>query len=629
MKSIKATLERALVIKKNFLLPFIFNCPFIQTQETLFDKAHEIAHVIFGDTGLDSPLAVRENMQTLIYDCLSASPYQLNLAATLVLKDLEKQLSQLQIEIEELNNENKQVPQKIFYKQFSLQKRIEHFNEHVLAITHNLTLLQKAQGIAHRGYEFITHYIKEFFGYDFQPITAQKLANEILEYIEYEQENILYDYQKLHTFIHRRSKATLPSIIDFWDTLEVQKQLTKRTQLVSPEHVRVQLVELLVSFALQGLVMAGGELAMQWIEDDDRKVFEAYQQKQQKISKDWESFQEQLQQDQKQILTNIINAFKDSQKKLQDEYQQSNVRLREAIVYLNQSINLDQPIKRYLNDPIMWDLYFALSRMYTPRTNQPWYNIFNFYKGTGDWEFNAQTNSFWQNGMTTIPKELLWNIKEGSIFDNDPAIQSIFTEFVPKKLDYSIEIECTLVNVSYPFFVGIMFNRGRWISGNPERIWWYRLAGLYGTQEKTDDPKTRAVNLSFAQQLLDLPKTKGQEEKITSPMEQIIKNKTAAINFALDKTTVDSLDRNPITFVFKITPQKDTVIIELDKKENGSVLQLYSGSVHNLDPYIALFHGIGFMAVGAQAEFKINKPEALVYTDQELKDFQAQMQKVK
>lgn len=618
------------MIKKNIFLFVLFNTIGAQ-QDTLETKAHEITHTIFGNTGLDSPLDVRISMQQLIYDCLRASPYQLELAAHFTIIALEKKLDEVQAEIDRLKTKQENVPQKLFYKQFLCKKQIDHLHEFITMTIHDITTWQKFHGLLHRGYELIMKYGKEFFGYAYEPITAQQLSQEIVDYIDYERENILYDYATLHTFLRGRSETTLPTIIDFWDTRKVQQQLAKRAKLVSNK-VKVQLVEILASMALQGMILAGGQVSDQLISGRDRKVLEQIQQRQQKIAQSWQAFQQKIQQDQKQIFNNIITAFKQSQTKLQAEYQTSNVRLREALVYLNQSINLAQPISHYLNQPVIWDQYFAASPMFTPRKDQQWYNLFNFYASpawnyaAGDWEFDSQTNSFWQNGMTPMPKTLLWNTKDGNIFDNDPSIRSIFTEYVPSKFNYDIEIECTLVNCQYPFFVGIMFNRGRWISGDPERIHWYRLVGLYGVEEKPGDKTTQAINLTFAQQLLDIPKTKNGKEKITSPLEQIMNNKTAGINFALDKKDVSSLASTPITFVFKITTQPDTFVIELDKKTNGSVQKLYSGSVHNLDPYIYLFHGIGFMAVGCQAQFKINKPAELIYQQQELKEFEKKIQ---
>lgn len=593
--------------------------------DTNMDKAAEITQNIYGYSGLKVNFSKLKIIEKVLYDCLSASPYQLKLAAYFLLPELQKQREVVQEEIERYKNQKKQVPQKLFYKTFILNQQIDHFHQFITST--DISTLQKFQGIIHRAYEVVVKYGKNFFGYVFEPITAKILAQEIVQYLEFEREDILYNYKKLISFLHVRKKNSLPKIIDFWDTQDLQDKLLKRAQQISADVV-VQFEGILLSFALQGLVMAGGEVAIQWYDNDDRKIFEEYQKKQKKISNDWDQFQKGIQKDQKDILKNIINEFKNQQTQLQGEYQTSNVRLREALVYLNQSINLDVPIKRYLAGEINWDQYFASSPMYTPKS-RAWYNLFNMFTG-GDWEFDVKTNSFWQNAMSKIPEKLYWKQKEHrDIFTQDPSVHTIFTEYIPQKLNYDIEIECTLINCQYPFFAGIMFNRGRWISGDPERLRWYRLLGLFGTQEKAEDKATRTINLSFAQQILEAPKGDQGKEKITSPLEQIMTDKTKPLNYVLDKKDVSFLDANPITFVFKITNKADTILLELDKKTNGTTQKLYSSSVHNLNPYIYLFHGIGFMAVGCQAQFKIIKPAALVYKDSELKEFENEIKKVK
>ena len=81
----------------------------------------------------------------------------------------------------------------------------------------------------------------------------------------------------------------------------------------------------------------------------------------------------------------------------------------------------------------------------------------------------------------------------------DPSQSSIFTEYISNAPSYDIEVECTLYNCKYPFFVGIMFNRARWIAADPERIWQYRLVGLYGKQSSPNDTTSQTIELGFAQ----------------------------------------------------------------------------------------------------------------------------------
>jgi hypothetical protein len=133
-----------------------------------------------------------------------------------------------------------------------------------------------------------------------------------------------------------------------------------------------------------------------------------------------------------------------------------------------------------------------------------------------------------------------------------------------------------------------------------------------------EDPTTRSINFAFAQQIIT---TEDNKEKIISPLEQITRATTFA--YALPKADVDLLVKDSITFVFDITINTvggipSQVALKLSKK-NGP--QLYETTVNNLNPYLAIFNGIGFMAPNCQAEFKIIKPEKLVYSSDDLKEF--------
>lgn len=602
-------------------------------ENELKQKAQNTNEAIFGDLGLAIPFAERRKTETLIYNLLSASDYQLHQVAHHLIAKLEKQLHETELSIQKIETEKKQVSYAFFYKEFLLKKQIEHVQRYKTAIEKQLSTWQIVSEQAIGLYNATFSLIGSWFGYKPKEDITEKITNQIVSYITFERENILFNYEKLLTLLAVRKINTLPKLIDFWDTPQVQQELKIRAKQVGPK-VKVQFwaaaASMAADFALQGLVMAGGELAMQWVDEADQLIYKIIQKRQQKITDDFKIFRKQVDTDQKTMRTNISTAFAASQKLLNQEFVQTNAQLREEIVYLNQAINLDIPIKHYLQAWRSWDQYFQTSPMFTPKTMYSWYNIFNIYTH-GDWEFDATTNSFWQNGLVEFPKPLLWQKKEKKdIFTDDPAAESIFTEYITDKLSYDIEVECTLLTCTYPFVVGLTFNRGRWISGDPERVWWYRLLGLYGQEGTPGDATTRNINLSFAQQKLELPGGQREKEVITSPLEQIMKDKTTPINYKLDAKAVTDLVKNPITFVFKITNQPSTVTIELDQKEKDAtgketIKQLYSGSVSNLERYIYQYHGIGFMAAGCQATFKITKPEGLVYTSQEIGEFKKQI----
>ncbi len=609
----------------------------MDAQDNKLEKeAQHINETVFGDLGLAIPFVERRKTEELIDNLLSASDYQLEQVAHQLTPKLEKQLHETKIEIERLKIVNQQVPYSLFYKKFLLKKQIEYVKHYKTTIEKQVSIWQGVSEYILGMYHATISWIGSLFGYKPKESTIEKITNQIVSYITFERENVLFNYEKLLTLLAVRKTNTLPKLIDFWDTPQVQQELKIRAKQVGPA-VKVQFLaaaaSMAVDFALQGLVMAGGELAMQWVDEADQEVYKEIQGKEQKITDEFKIFRKQVNTDQKTMRTNISTAFTDSQKSLNQEFVQSNAQLREEIVYLNQAINLDTPINPYLQAWTSWDQFFQTSPMFTPKATYPWYNIFNIYS-RGDWQFDAITNSFWQNGLVEFPKQLIWQKKEKKeqkdVFVDDPAANSIFSEYITEKLSYDIEVECTLLTCTYPFVIGLTFNRGRWISGDPERFWWYRLLGLYGQESTPGDAATRNINLSFAQQKLELPGGQREKEVITSPLEQIMKNKTTPINYKLDTKSVTDLVKNPITFVFKITNQPDTVTLELDKKEKDStgketITQLYSGSVSNLERYIYQYHGIGFIAAGCQATFKITKPKELVYTSQQIGEFKKQL----
>ncbi|MEX0940309.1 MAG: hypothetical protein WDZ41_03040 [Candidatus Babeliales bacterium] len=592
------------------LLLFLENILFCNELKNnqLKKQAEHINEYVFGQLGLNIELAEYKKMGQLLYQILAADFNKLIIVAKQVNENLKKQQEETNALIAKMQTHNQNIPYELFFKQFCLEQQIKHFQDYITDNEKALPFLQK-----------IRHIISPFL----LRIDHSDLTKQILNYITYERENILFNYSNLLTFLAAKKNVSWPKLIDFWDTPELEEKLKKRSKHIT-EVPQVQFAELILSFALQGLVLAGGELGIQWVDEADKKIYEQYSKQQQEIANSWDVFQKTLQQQQEKTIKKIEDSFSKAQEKLNNEYKQSSALLQEELVYLNQAINLDKPMDRYLEAWINWDRYFATSNMLAPNASCIWHNIFNVFNKS-DWQFESDTQSFWQNSLVLMPKPFYWQqaAKEKNIFTNDPATHSIFTEYATGSGSYDIQIECTLINCSYPFFVGILFNRGRWISGDPERVWWYRLLGLYGTQAKSDDKATREIALRFGQQDLIFPP--NQKEKITAPFEQINTASKPAINFKLGEQAIKTLEHDPITFIFNVTNRPNDLTISLEKKEIKNDKEtrtlLHKTSLTNLDSYIFKFHGIGFMAIGCQAQFKIIKPTALIFSGQQIDQF--------
>jgi len=578
---------------------------------------HEsVATQLFGSFGVDLEQMYINKIDELLNTLEQLNPDQLHEALLEVIPVLRNKHAILKKAIDEQQRLNAPIAYEFFLKNFIIEQQIDHLENAAKYGTVPDSLFKTVGSYLSE----ISSYLKSFV-YTEKKISAP--AQLLLDYTTIEQETILNDYNKVLLFLGLRRQFRLPSIIDFWQSCELQDRLKKRAQRLAKP--KLQGLEIIATMAIQAAVLAGGSLAMQWEDQEDQKAFEAATAQQNQITADWQNFQTQLQNDQKNIMTSITTAFGDSQKKIGAEYEKNNQQLQEEILYLNRSINLNTPIYQALVAPITYDRYFANGLMLTPNNGYQWFNIYQF--PGSDWQFDPSRNSFFQNGLAQYPIPPLWQkiaSAQPSIFTDDPAASSIFTEYATGKAQYPIEIECTVINTNYPFFVGIMFNRGRWISGDPERIWQYRLIGLYGTEQSKGDPKTRKIDLCFAQQVI-VSKKNNAPEKIISPLEQISKDRATHLT-SLSSTDVDSLNRNATTFIFKISTSAKSVSCTLQKRtSDGKIVDLFSQNISSLDDYLFKFGGIGFMAAGAQAEFKIKQPQELIYTQDQLVQFEQQL----
>ncbi len=596
-------------------------CFFIVASRTNAQQESTQPEIIYGKTGVRLEQNIVDNVKKLFGLLQSAKPQELNNAAQEILIQLQSQHAQLRSEIKNLQEHNQTVAQELFFKDFLLENQINHF-QHFIKYSDSTSSFWT---IATKKIEQLYTEAITWLNLSKAPSATQstnELADLILKYISIEREFILYDYQQLLLFFELRKKNIMPSIIDFWNTPELQEKVKKRSKKISPPHV--QFLEMIANIAIQAIIMAGGSLAIQWEDDTDKQAFDEATKQQNAITDDWKVFQKQIANDQTATMGSITTAFGKSQKQVNDLYQKTNQQLQEEVIYLNRSINLDAPIFKSLVSPIQYDLYFENGVMLTPQSGLPWYNIYQVSKG--DWEFDFNRNSFWQNGLAPFPKPI-WQKrtdKTASIFTDDPAANSIFTEYATGNSTYDIEIECTLINVTYPFFAGIICNRGHWISGDPERIWQYRLLGLYGVEITKGDPKSRKIDLCFAQQIIN--NKQGQtKERIISPLEQIATQGSTHL-YQIDKNDAEFLVNNPITYVFKITTSPTTVACLLSKvNADGTPTQLFSKSIAQLDNYLFIFGGIGFIASGCQAEFKIKQPTDLVYSQDQLAQISQQV----
>lgn len=331
--------------------------------------------------------------------------------------------------------------------------------------------------------------------------------------------------------------------------------------------------------------------------------------------------------DAKNIQTNtIFNIFSKAQTQLNTIASQQQTQIQDIQSYLQSVTSLQRPALNYLDNPIVYDQLFTNGTMYTP-AGHLWKNIFQ----VGDWEFDGDQNtqSFWQyQAVPFISKTNLIN---------DTFKNFIFTEWSPSG-PYEIICDIKLYKVLYPFYVGIIFNKARWISGDTYGLQKYRTLGIYADS-------AQKISLCFAQQEIPVSTAKGSSTpKPITPLEKIYTNQ-ADQNFAINQTAFTNLETAPITFHVKIKPSINSVSYKIwsdasaepaayttiqtnaSNATNNKIMTIkeasgnsvsYLSSNHN-DLY--LYHGIGFLSAGAIAQFIIKGPQDILFTPSNIDTF--------
>lgn len=313
-----------------------------------------------------------------------------------------------------------------------------------------------------------------------------------------------------------------------------------------------------------------------------------------------QSFQNKAQVDQQAKLQNITQAFSQAMQNEQAATKQASIISNMQLDYLEKNISSAQPQQNYLFSQIQFDQLFSQGSMLTP-DGAVWKNPFS----VGDWEYEKDSNSFWQYQITPITNK---TTNSSAQAENN----CIFTEYVTTKEQYHIAGSITIYYAQSPFFIGILCNKARWISGDFESIRKGRMIGIYG-KTGTD------IGVYFAQQYTmnaEQMKKNPNDDPTQTPLQQIINNKVdKKVNIPAD--VFMHVNDQPVTINFDIvnSPKKLSCTLTIAGQEAMNF------SVNNLDPSIYMHHGIGFISPGAIAQFKLTQPQDLLFTDQALLNF--------
>ncbi|MCX5924292.1 MAG: hypothetical protein NTZ68_02625 [Candidatus Dependentiae bacterium] len=328
------------------------------------------------------------------------------------------------------------------------------------------------------------------------------------------------------------------------------------------------------------------------------------------------AFQSYVQKAGKSELKNIFKMFKTAQTRMGKLTQEQTAIMNQMDTYIQQAISLDAPQDDYILDGPSADQLFTLATMFTPK-GLTWKNVFP----VGNWEYDETTDSFWQMSNAPLMTSQTDPTTQAAAPSADKAPNnSIFTEWITQQSSYEILCEVTLYQVSYPFFVGIIFNKARWISGDASRLQNYRLLGLYGNSSKS-------IQIGYGEQYTSAASTAATSATAPTtlyPLQQIIKNSASTSQQAtLNQAAFTTLQTQPATFKIKIITSPQTTAYKIWQSTTPEPQKFITVTSKNANLY--LYHGIGFMAPGAIAQFKIIKPREILFSPSALQTFNAEV----
>ncbi|MBP9764904.1 hypothetical protein KBD08_01050 [Candidatus Babeliales bacterium] len=359
----------------------------------------------------------------------------------------------------------------------------------------------------------------------------------------------------------------------------------------------------------------GASIANQTVTSTYSEISQGLQSSQSNLSLASSSFLQTVQQSQQQSLGSMFNLFSSASKFMQNMQQTQQSNFAHMQQYIDSIVSLQIQPSQYVVDPVTADQQFAKATMLTPK-GPLWKNIFQ----VGNWQYDENTNSFWQ--MQLVPCATA----------QQAAQNSIWTEWITRK-PYEITCDITLYKTQSPFFIGIIFNKARWISGNSYDLDQYRTIGLYNSAPASP------IKCYFAQQKIEKSNSTNTTT-INSPLEQIF-NAQGLLSIPLNTTLFVNQPSQPFIIHVKIKPYPDYVACKIwtesmpEPKEYVKIsVALPKGTKKSSTPStqastdsLFLYHGIGFISAGAVAEFSLKSPEQLLFHSSDISQFKTDIEK--
>lgn len=439
-------------------------------------------------------------------------------------------------------------------------------------------------------------------------------AQHIINFLHFEQEHIFISTASINKYIRLVQQYPLPTLVNPWhshDALTVINHLTFADASSASGDVQVQgfWIEA-ASMLAQTAVMASSSIANKAISELQENVSTQLQQAITTTQTEAKTARDQASTAMKKEYKTDMQAFGQASKNIGTQQTQYSDLAKLEADYVTKGLSVQQAGPQNLFNAVAFDQMFTASVMHTPNSYLTWRNPFP----VGDWYCNPATQTIMQRNMINLVSQT--TDAQGNPQNSTALAQnnSIFAEYFTVQPTYTIAGTITLYAVSYPFFVGIMLNKQRWISGNSTTLFSSRLVGLLGNSmiDQTSGTPTLTCNIYGAEQrnLTDdeLKQALAHDPKANpfqSPLYQIIHEQVSPVG-QLDAAPLTTLVQAPVTYMFEITTTTNSLEIYLWNSKDPKPTKPYL--IQNLQEQMFMWHGIGFMSPGALAEFKLTSP---------------------
>jgi hypothetical protein len=350
----------------------------------------------------------------------------------------------------------------------------------------------------------------------------------------------------------------------------------------------------IVDIGLQMGIMMGGGLVTSWVSEADQKLYLKYAQLQTQMAAINTRIITQFAQQKALLMKSSSEALNAVINLINQTRSDQITNTAAEIVYLNKAVLNTPPNNAFVikssssntaEDALQIDERFARSVMPTSNLKSIWRNLFR----SGNWQYIPDSKLFYQTQLVKIAGE---NVLEQA---TNCLYNSVITEYYRPATDaYDIIVECTLINYDTSCLVGVVFNNARWISGIPDTLNQHRLAGLYVT------------NNNFYGVLEE--STPAPDQKNPTTWWPAYKILSTSNNYTQKNITALTV---PVTLTFSINTSDTKVVVAINQNVQGISSTIAQLERTDFKSSLFRYHGLGFIAAGCIAQFKIIKPQEL------------------